>query len=256
MTSHFIEPHWPAPPRVRALTTLRTGGCSRGPYESFNLGDHVGDSADDVAANRHKLYRLLPADTQVQWLNQVHGAAVVEAGAQLSRPDADGSFSRRPGVACAVLTADCLPLLLCSVNGDVVAAVHAGWRGLCAGVLEAAVEAMSVPSKELLAWLGPAIGPRAFEVGPEVRGQFMDAAGARVDAVQACFVPSERTAGHYLADLYALARQRLESVGVERIFGGGRCTFSDRQRFFSHRRDGQTGRMATLIMLQTAQSRT
>jgi YfiH family protein len=244
-----IEPDWPAPPDVLALCTTRLGGRSRPPYDSFNLAHHVGDEPARVAANRALLLRHLPQGSAIQWLSQVHGTSVVEARGEAACPRADGVWSRQPGQACAVLTADCLPVLFCSERGDVVAAAHAGWRGLCAGVLEATIDSMGESPDRLLAWLGPAIGPGAFEVGPEVRDQFL-AAGAGDRGVGDCFAPSPRTAGHYLADLYALARRRLAASGLVRVHGGGACTFTDTVRFYSYRRDGETGRMVSLIMLK------
>jgi YfiH family protein len=247
----LIEPDWPAPANVLALSTTRLGGHSLPPYAGFNLAHHVGDDPARVAANRSLLLQRLPPDSAIQWLSQVHGTAVVEAGTGEGCPRADAVWSRRPGRACAVLTADCLPVLFCSDRGDVVAAAHAGWRGLCAGVLEATVAAMGVRPDRLLAWLGPAIGPAAFEVGPEVRRQFL-AVAADAWAVVDCFAPSPRTPGHYLADLYALARLRLAAIGLDDVHGGGECTFSDAGRFYSYRRDGQSGRMASLILLRPA----
>lgn len=247
----FIAPQWPAPVSVLALCTTRRGGCSAAPYESFNLAHHVGDSASAVAGNRDILASALPAGVTLSWLTQVHGTAVVEAGQGGHYPVADAQWSRRPGAACAVLTADCLPVLLCSASGDVVAAAHAGWRGLLAGVLEATVAAMNTSPDQVLAWLGPAIGPAAFEVGPEVREEFLATAHPAVEsAVAACFTPSPGHPGHCFADLYALARVRLRALGVTRVFGGGLCTYSDPERFYSYRRDGQTGRMASLILLR------
>jgi len=250
-TPRFIEARWPAPVGVLALCTTRQGGSSVAPYESFNLASHVGDRESAVQENRQRLAAALPAEVAFSWLDQVHGTAVVEAGYAGSVPVADAQWSRRRGVACAVLTADCLPVLLCSDTGCVVAAAHAGWRGLCAGVLESTVAAMQVAPGRLLAWLGPAIGPSTFEVGPEVREAFLAAsASAVIGSTQACFVPSPGRRHHWYADLYALARVRLSALGVTRIYGGDFCTYSDRGRFFSYRRDGQTGRMASLILLQ------
>jgi len=247
----FIEPQWPAPASVLALCTTRLGGCSAPPYETFNLAHHVGDSASAVARNRDILASALPPGVAVSWLSQVHGTAVVEAGQGGPYPVADAQWSRHLGAACAVLTADCLPVLLCSVSGDAVAAAHAGWRGLLAGVLEATVEAMNTRPDEVLAWLGPAIGPAAFEVGPEVREAFLAAANpSEESAVAACFRPNPERPDHCFADLYALARVRLRALGVTRVFGGGLCTYSDAERFYSYRRDGQTGRMASLILLR------
>ncbi|MBN7795228.1 peptidoglycan editing factor PgeF [Parahaliea mediterranea] len=239
----LIEADWPAPPGVRAFCTTRRGGCGAPPFDSFNLGHHVGDPA--CAQNRRCLQALLPGGARLQWLQQVHGTAVVEVPSRVFTPEADASWTRTRGAACAVLTADCLPVLFCDRGGTRVAAAHAGWRGLAAGVLEATVSAIGVAPAELLAWLGPAIGPRAFEVGPEVRAAFC--AGAD-DAEAACFEPSGRP-GHYFADLYALARLRLARAGLTAVHGGGHCTFSDAEHFFSYRRDGNTGRMASIVTL-------
>lgn len=239
----LIEPDWPAPVRVKAFTTTRVGGVSDGPWHSFNLGDHVGDRAGAVVENRRRLSRHLPGDARIQWLQQVHGTSVVRAGSG-PQPEADACWSDSARQACAVLTADCLPVLLADAAGTVVAAVHAGWRGLCGGVIEATVAALPCPAHALLAWLGPAIGPVAFEVGAEVREAFLTQSAAASE----CFHPGPRP-DHYLADLYGLARQRLERLGVAHIYGGGRCTYSEPGHFYSYRRDGQTGRMATLIWL-------
>jgi YfiH family protein len=239
----LIEPDWPAPPRVVALGTTRVGGVSGAPWDSLNLGDHVGDAPEAVRENRRRLQQVLPEDTRIQWLRQVHGTAVAVAG-RVAEPEADACWSNMPGQACAVLTADCLPVLLTNTGGTVVAAAHAGWRGLCAGVIEATIAALPCAPAELMAWLGPAIGPSVFEVGAEVRAAFL----AEAASASACFRPASR-AGHFLADLGGLARLRLAGAGVSGIYGGGRCTFSETDRFFSYRRDGQTGRMATLICL-------
>jgi len=247
----FIEPHWPAPASVLALSTTRLGGYSKAPFDSFNLGAHVEDNASDVALNRKILCRALPPEAAVSWLSQVHGTTVVEAQRDAPMPAADAQWSRTPGLACAILTADCLPVLLCSIKGDVVAAAHAGWRGLQAGVLEATVASMDTNPEQLIAWMGPVIGPIAFEVGAEVRDTFLASAEpSQAAATAACFVPSADHLGRYLADLGGLARVRLRTLGVTRVFGSGCCTYSDRARFFSYRRDGQTGRMASLILLR------
>lgn len=239
----WIRPQWPAPAAVRALSTTRLGGASRGPYAAFNLAGHVGDDPRAVAANRGLLMQQLGLPAEPSWLQQVHGRAVVPAWPNGATTEADASFGVGPGAVCAVLTADCLPVLLCDRDGTRVAAAHAGWRGLAAGVLEAAVDALQVPGSRLMAWLGPAIGPRAFEVGDEVRAVFL----AHDAAAASAFQPSP--AGRWLADLYVLARQRLAERGVTDVHGGGLCTFSDGRRFYSYRRDGTTGRMATLIWL-------
>lgn len=236
----MILPDWPAPARVHGLMTVRTGGVSQAPWSSFNLGDHVGDDPTHVAANRASLRRQLPAEPA--WLRQVHSARVVEAGRD-PNPEADASYSRETGQVCAVLTADCLPVLFCDRAGSVVAAAHAGWRGLADGVLEATVAAMQVAPREVMAWMGAAIGPQAFEVGDEVRAAFV----AQQPEAAAAFVP--HAPGKWLADLYALARIRLGHAGVEAVYGGGRCTFNETDVFYSYRRDGVTGRMASLIWL-------
>lgn len=253
MNSPFIEPDWPAPANVLALTTLRQGGHSRAPYASLNLADHVEDDPALVRVNRQVLAQWLPPDSRVQWLTQVHGISVVPAGAIAGCPVADACWSREPGQACTVLTADCLPVLFCSLGGDAVAAAHAGWRGLLGGVLEQTVAALDVAHGQLLAWLGPAIGPASFEVGGEVREAFLAAAAQTSQAATAaCFVPRVSNPEYYFADLYALARLRLAASGVTQVFGGEFCTYSDPGRFYSYRRDGQTGRMASIILLKSA----
>ncbi len=239
--SDFILPEWPAPARVHAMVTTRAGGVSRTPFASFNLAMHVGDEAAAVAENRRRLQAQLPAAPC--WLAQVHGKRVVCADVVAAGSEADAAFSRRPGVVCAVLTADCLPILLCDEEGSVVAAAHGGWRGLAAGIIEATVQAMAVAPARLLAWLGPAIGPRAFEVGPEVRAAFL----AHAPAAAAAFATGE--GGKWRADLYHLAAQRLNALGVVRVFGGGRCTFEETAAFYSYRRETPTGRMASLIWI-------
>jgi YfiH family protein len=244
----FLRPQWPAPASVAALTTTRLGGVSAAPFDTFNLGDHVGDDPAAVACNRQGLVAACPGLAAVGWLEQVHGTAVAAAdAARIQR--ADAQFTQTAGLGCAVMTADCLPVLFCDRAGTQVAAAHAGWRGLCAGVLEATVATFN--SASLLAWLGPAIGPANFEVGSDVRTQFIDIAPAgQRDRTAACFAESLR-AGHFLADLYELARLRLQSVGVTAIYGGDLCTVADPRRFYSFRRDGVTGRMASLIYLMT-----
>jgi YfiH family protein len=236
-----------------ALATLRTGGHSVAPYASLNLADHVEDDPAAVLANRATLARLLPVGASVQWLAQEHGGGVVPAGGNGGCPRADASWSRAPGRACAVLTADCLPVLFCSRSGSVVAAAHAGWRGLLAGVLENTVAAMGPEPGQLMAWMGPAIGPAAFEVGAEVRVAFLAAARpAQRAQTDACFVPGGAKPGHFLADLYGLARLRLDGLCPGGVFGGGFCTVGETDRFFSYRRDGRTGRMASVILLTQA----
>lgn len=252
MLSGCIVADWPAPPGIVALTTTRPGGLSAAPYDSLNLAAHVGDRPEKVAANRAQLQSALGLADPVAWLDQVHGVGVVRAGPDAAGVAADAAWTDATGTACAVLTADCLPVFLCSFDGSCVAAAHAGWRGLAGGVLEAVISAMPVPGDQLLAWLGPAIGPAAFEVGAEVLSAFADPAPADKDSVRRCFSPSPGRQGHYLADLYALARLRLAGAGVSRVYGGGACTFSDPERFYSFRRDGETGRMGSVIFRQTA----
>lgn len=237
----IMRPEWPAPPSVHACTTTRRGGVSEPPFDSLNLGGNTEDSPAAVADNRRRLRQSLALPAEPGWLQQVHGADVVRAEAGPAR--ADAVWTAQPGAVCAVLTADCLPVLLADDQGRAVGAAHAGWRGLAGGVVEATVAAMALPPQGLLAWLGPAIGPAVFEVGEEVRQAFLDQdAGAQV-----CFRPSPQ--GRWLADLYELARRRLRRLGVERIYGGGFCTYQDAERFYSYRRDGRTGRMASLIWL-------
>lgn len=241
MPEHIV-PDWPAPPGVRAMSTTRLGGASLAPWLGFNLGDHVGDDAAAVQANRRRLRQLLPDEPR--WLNQVHGSLCVDAATARPGTVADASFSRQRGVVCAVLTADCLPVLLCDQRATVVGVAHAGWRGLAAGVIEAAVAAMGEPGGQLMAWLGPAIGPTAFEVGDEVRESFLAA-----DAAAAAAFVAARP-GKWLCDIYLLARQRLAAQGIRRITGADFCTVGDPRRFYSYRRDGTTGRMASLVWLE------
>lgn len=251
--SNLIIPAWPAPAGVRALVTTRQGGASAGPWTSFNLATHVGDDAAAVTANRAQLRRSLPADPP--WLTQVHGTRCVDAALAQSGVEADASFTRRRGVVCAVLTADCLPVLLCDDSARAVSAMHAGWRGLADGVIEAGVAAMNVPGERLMAWLGPAIGPAAFEVGADVRDAFLAHPSLGGQAAHA-FTPVGT--GKWLCDIYLLARQRLHAVNIRRIAGAVRldtashnfCTVRDVDRFYSFRRDGVTGRMASCIWLE------
>ncbi len=241
MKEQWLQADWPAPEWVKTCVTTRHDGCSQGPFKGFNLGTHVGDDPNHVLANRAELTRMLGC--RLAWLEQTHSTDVVEAVPDLAE-EADASWTSETDVACVIMTADCLPVLFCDRSGTRVAAAHAGWRGLAAGVLENTVNALGVPAQELLVWLGPAIGPEAFEVGPEVRELFGSTAAAE------CFVPSVRP-GHYLADIYQLARLRLQAAGVTAIYGGGLCTVSDPIRFFSYRRDSQTGRFASLVWLDS-----
>ncbi|GBG12902.1 laccase domain-containing protein [Novimethylophilus kurashikiensis] len=241
MKNNFIVPEWPAPANVHALQTTRLGGLSRPPYDSLNLGSHVGDEPLIVERNRNLLNPYMPSEPV--WLEQVHGTHVVLAETAGCLPKGDACVARADNAVCAIMTADCLPVLLCAEDGSVVGAAHAGWRGLADGVIEQTVDAMQVGGNRLLAWLGPAIGPDSFEVGEDVRAAFIEHNPAAGQA----FKPDPTTPGKFLADLYVLARQRLDAVGVARIYGGEYCTYSDSQRFYSYRRDGRTGRMASLI---------
>lgn len=242
LLEHCIIPDWPAPKNVHALQTTRNGGMSVTPYGSLNLGDHVGDVQLVVAHNRILLEPLLPSEPV--WLKQVHGTAVVNSHDADCWPEADACVSSHAGAVCAVMTADCLPVLLCDEQGGVVGAVHAGWRGLCDGVIEQTVCTMHVKPAALMAWLGPAIGAHKFEVGEEVRAAFI----ARQPQAVVAFATD--APGKWLADIYRLARLRLNALGITRIYGGGLCTYTDHERFFSYRRDGVTGRMGTFIWLE------
>lgn len=243
----WIRPDWPAPANVRALVTTRDGGVSSGPYCSMNLALHVHDNPAEVAQNRARLAQYLGVEhDDVCWLEQVHGTRVIEARHSDAPPRADAAFTRAPGRVCVVMTADCLPVLLCDRAGRQVAAVHAGWRGLANGIVEAALDCFVDP-EQVIAWLGPAIGPEQFEVGGDVRDLFC--AGSPQAARGFNVLPS----GKFLADIYLLARQRLAALGVHAIYGGGLCTVSDAARFFSYRRQGDaSGRMASLIWLESA----
>lgn len=237
-----IRPDWQAPSNVRAFTTTRNGGFSHGAWSSLNLGANCGDDPRHVQQNRHALARLLPSEPR--WLKQVHGTnAVSWDKAKTTGAEADAIFSSQPGQVCAVLTADCLPVLFCNQAGTRIAAAHAGWRGLAAGVLEASVLAMECKPADLIAWLGPAIGPQAFEVGRDVYDTFVELNPENT----AAFKPHR---DRWLADLYQLARHALARVGIHQVFGGGYCTYSEPEYFYSYRRDGVTGRMASLIWIE------
>jgi YfiH family protein len=247
----LIIPDWDAPANIGALSTTRRGGVSTGHYGDgiggggLNLGVYAGDRPEDVQRNRDLLGRLLPAEPA--WLSQVHGATVVDASTAVEAPRADASVTVKHGVVCVAQAADCLPVLFCDVHGKVVGAAHAGWRGLAAGVLENTVAAMrDAGAEEVLAWLGPAIGPDNFEVGEDVLNAFVSHAPESMAAFKAIPVKP----GKYYANIYRLARQRLASVGVEYCYGGGLCTVDDSARFYSYRRDRETGRMASLIWIK------
>lgn len=244
--SPWLLPDWAAPSRVRALVTRRCGGVSQGAYSTFNLAHHVGDEPAHVATNRTRLRELASLPAEPLWLEQVHGIDVVEhtGRAMGSPPRADAAVAFAPGRVCAVMTADCLPVVFADFDGSRVGVAHAGWRGLAGGVLEATIDALRVPPGRLLAWLGPAISQPAFEVGPEVRAAFV----ARNPEHEAAFAPND--AGRFQADLYLLARQVLVRAGVRDVRGGGRCTYTESSDFYSFRRDGgRTGRMATVAWL-------
>lgn len=248
----FIIPDWTdVPANVAALSTTRNGGFSQVPYDDgtggggMNLGMHVGDAPETVLRNRMLLRTLLPAEPA--WLSQVHGVKVLNAADVENAPEADATIATQPGVVCVIQTADCLPVLFCDAFGRVVGAAHAGWRGLAGGILENTVSCMrAAGADEILAWMGPAIGPQCFEVGQDV----FDAFAGREANMAAAFKPMHEQSGKYLADLYMLARMALRNAGVAKIYGGGLCTVSDKSRFYSYRRDKITGRMASLIWLK------
>jgi YfiH family protein len=249
---NVIIPDWAdAPANVAALSTLRHGGVSRLPYDDgaggggMNLGTHVGDLPEHVQQNRALLRAMLPAEPA--WLSQIHGATVLDAAMVRGVPEADACIATQPGVVCLIQTADCLPVLFCDTGGRVVGAAHAGWRGLAAGVLENTLAGMrEAGAGDILAWMGPAIGPERFEVGEDVLTAFTK----RDAEARAAFIPVAGQSGKYLADIYSLARTILRKAGVARIHGGGLCTVTDQRRFYSYRRDKTTGRMASLIWLK------
>ncbi len=244
-----IRPDWPAPAAIRAVFALRRGGVSRPPFDSLNLGLHTGDDPEAVAENRRRLREALALPSEPAWLTQVHGAAVVRLEQVTPvEPRADAAATRLPGRVCAIQVADCMPVLIAARDGSAVAAAHAGWRGLAAGVLEATIRALGaepfrIAPQDLMAWMGPAIGPRHFEVGDEVREAFIAGdAGA-----ESAFTRNAR--GRWQCDLYLLARRRLAAAGVRDVHGGGWCTYADPARFYSYRRDGRCGRMAAMVWI-------
>jgi YfiH family protein len=240
----WITADWSAPARVRAVSSTRHGGVSTGVYASLNLGQHVGDAHAAVTENRRKLQSALGLAQEPHWLKQVHGRQVARLDGKPIVEPADAAVTRSARSACVVMTADCLPVLFCDWAGTTVAAAHAGWRGLAAGVLEATLKEMAVAPPQVLAWLGPAIGPESYEVGEEVR----QACIAKDEGAAAAFHTGK--SGKWMCDLYKLARLTLAAAGVQHIHGGGFCTYKDTERFFSFRRDGECGRMATLIWLE------
>lgn len=240
---NVIKAAWPAPSHIHAYTTTRVGGFSQGHYAQLNLAAHVGDDIHTVTQNRDLIKTQLHLPQDPCWLTQVHGTQAVQADTTTGTPDADASFTHQPNTVCAVLTADCLPLLLCNEAGTVVAAIHAGWKGLAAGIIEATVAQLGVHADSLLAWLGPAIGPLAFEVGEAVRTALLADCPTGTSAFQ---IHEE---GKWLCNLYQLAHLRLSQLGIDKIYGGEYCTFTQRDLFYSYRRDNTTGRMATLIWM-------
>ncbi|MEQ1486619.1 peptidoglycan editing factor PgeF [Methyloglobulus sp.] len=236
---HWLQPDWPAPVNVHAATTLRTGGVSKGEYASLNPATHVGDSADLVSQNRHILKTMLNLPSEPIWLNQTHSNRAVKAIATDAPQEADASYTDQPGIVCTVMTADCLPLLVCSTDGTEIAAIHAGWRGLLDGVIDNTINALK--NKDLLVWLGPAIGSERFEVGVEVHTAFLTKSAEYAPAFK------QQSQDKWLADIYQLARINLATLGINKVYGGNFCTVTDKERFYSYRRDQVTGRMATLI---------
>jgi YfiH family protein len=245
----WIIPDWPAPGNVKALFTTRNGGVSsgiNGIYASLNVGAHVNDDLTDVASNRALLRQYLPSEPR--WLKQVHGTLPIWIDdATTAVPEGDAALSRTPGIVCAVMVADCLPVFLCDVSGTVAAIVHAGWRGLAGGIIERSIAAMQVERSDMMAWLGPAIGPGHFEVGTDVYEAFIQ---HDIQAAKAFAPKDNQRERKWLADIFLLARQRLMNSGITKVYGGGICTYSDPARFFSYRRDGETGRMVALIWLE------
>lgn len=243
LESQLIFPDWPAPANIRAISTTRLGGVSHSPWHQMNLAIHVGDDPRDVQQNRDILMNMAQLPQEPMWLQQVHGCDVFDANNPVSK-ECDASVSRRCGEICVVMTADCLPLLMTNRQGTVVAAVHAGWKGLASGVIERAIDSMACDAKDILVWLGPAIGPNHFEVGEDVYAAFVD----KNTAANSAFVSVSD--GKWLCNLYRLARQCLSAYGILSVTGGDLCTYSDAERFFSYRRDGVTGRMASLIWME------
>jgi len=238
-----IRPDWPAPANVHALVTLRSGGYSSGPYTSFNLAAHTEDNPETVQRNRELLREHFSLPAEPVWLQQVHSNRIVYADTDATDARADGSWTSSAGNVCVVMTADCLPVLICNQRGSKVAAAHAGWRGLHAGVIKNTITMLESDPAELMVWLGPAIGPLAFEVGAEVIRAFTDKNSENTSAFK------QTDDQHWLCDLYKLARIELFELGITSVFGGNECTYTDEERFFSYRRDGNTGRMASLIWL-------
>ena len=237
--THWITADWPAPANINAVTTLRTGGISQGEFSSLNPADHVNDKLQHVLENRQRIKTMLALPSDPVWLQQTHGIQAVCADRVTGIPEADASYTAQSSVVCTVLTADCLPILLCDLQGTSIAAIHGGWRGLLNGIIESTL--CKMPRGEFMAWLGPAIGAQSFEVGDDVRNAFID----KSEQFGAAF--KNHANGKYLADIYQLARILLNNAGIRQIYGGQYCTVRESERFFSYRRDGQTGRMATMV---------
>jgi len=243
MSLAHLTPEWPVPRTVRAAFTLRAGGVSAAPFDTLNTAEHVGDRNEDVAENRRRVRKGLALPSEPAWLEQVHGVAVLDLDQVQAGTRADAALTRRPGRVCVVQVADCLPVFLAARDASAAAVAHCGWRGLAGGVLEATVRALDAAPRDLCAWLGPAIGPDAFEVGEEVRAAF------HAHDTRAGEAFSANPRGRWQCDLFALARQRLLGLGITAVAGGGLCTYADPERFFSYRREGRCGRMAALIWL-------
>jgi len=238
---NYLIPNWPAPKNIHAYTTTRGGGVSQPPYNSFNLSTNVGDEISAVTANRTRLRQDLKLPNEPFWLNQAHTNNVITAKSQSDFPSADAAYTTQSNIVCVTLTADCLPILLCSKQGNLVAAIHAGWRGIVNGVIEATIKALPVAPQELIAWFGPAIGPTVFEVEEEVKEKFV-ATDPKAQQAFTSIVPNK-----YLLNLYLIGRQRLNNCEVSAIYGGEFCTYSAPEKFFSFRRHATTGRLASLI---------
>ncbi|MDB2705533.1 peptidoglycan editing factor PgeF [Pseudomonadota bacterium] len=243
MTNQFIHPDWPAPKNIQAISTTRNGGFSQGPFDSLNLGSHVGDTLSTVLKNRYSLLEQASLPEPPRWLNQVHSSQLISANDWQGDDSADAIVSSQENQVCAVMTADCLPILLCNTQGDHIAAIHAGWRGLSSGILENTLQQFNCEPSEVIAWFGPAIGPDKFEVGLDVVEAFTRNSSLAHKAFK------QVGESHYLADIYLLARQKLIAYGTHAIFGGTHCTASEPEHFFSYRRDGTTGRMASMIWI-------
>ncbi len=241
--TNILIPDWPAPKHIKAFSTTRLNGFSQSPYDSFNLAYSVGDDIENVSLNREHLKKILNLPSDPLWLSQIHSTVIYKVDQETMPKNADGSFTTNQNKVCVVMTADCLPILLCDVSGTQIAAVHAGWRGLADGVVESALNCFNHSQEKIIAWIGPAIGPKYYEVGDDVRNKFLEINSDFNKAFQT------HNQAKWLADMNLLARMRLQKAGVSAIFSENLCTFSDAERFYSYRRDGITGRMASLIWI-------